>query len=258
MSGSPFGVLQRMLETEKRIPDPGASGAIVVDRDQGICALTTTGAETRTLANPADIGIRFSMCMEVDGGDCVVTVASAYDETGSTTITFNDTGDSIHLISVAEGARTYRWRVIGFDGVTGPTSILGGLTLTGALSGSSSIKSTSATAGVGYGTGAGGAVTQITSAATGVTLNKVTGQITTVALTTAAAAEERFTVTDSAVAATDTVVLGTTYNGGGLPMLSVVKIAAGAFDVVVTNVHATAALDAVMVINFTVIKGVAA
>lgn len=118
--------------------------------------------------------------------------------------------------------------------------------------------SNSATGGIGYATGAGGAVTQITSASTGVTLNKVTGQITTVALTTAAAAEERFTVTNSAVAATDVIVLGTTYNGAGTPMLSVVKIASGAFDVVVTNVHAANALDAVLVVNFAVIKGVAA
>ena len=120
------------------------------------------------------------------------------------------------------------------------------------------IKSSGATSGVGYATGAGGAVTQITSASTGVTLNKICGQITTVALTTAAAAEERFTVTNSAVAATDVVVLGTTYDGAGTPMLSVQKIAAGAFDVVITNVHATNALNALMVINFAVVKAVAA
>lgn len=119
-------------------------------------------------------------------------------------------------------------------------------------------KTTSATAGIGYATGAGGAVTQITSAATGVTLNKPVGQITTVALTTAAAAEERFTVTNSTVAATDIIALSTTYNGAGTPMLSVVNVTAGAFDVVITNVHATNALNALMVINFAVIKGVAA
>ena len=118
------------------------------------------------------------------------------------------------------------------------------------------VKSSSPTGGVGYATGAGGAVTQITSASTGVTLNKVTGQITTLALTTAAAAEERFTVTNSTVAATDTVVLGTTYDGAGTPMLSVQKIAAGAFDVVITNVHAANALNALMVINYCVVKGV--
>lgn len=118
-----------------------------------------------------------------------------------------------------------------------------------------SVASTYAT---GYATGAGGAVTQITNSATGVTLSKPCGQITTVALTTAAAAEERFTVTNTLVAATDVVVLSTTYNGGGTPMLSVVKMAAGAFDIVVTNVHAANAFDAVMVINFAVIKAVAA
>lgn len=111
---------------------------------------------------------------------------------------------------------------------------------------------------LGNATGAGGAVTQITTAATGVTLSKPCGQITTVALTTAAAAEERFTVTNTLVAATDVIVLSTTYAGAGTPMLSVVAVTAGTFDVVITNVHAANALNAVMVINFAVIKAVAA
>lgn len=115
-----------------------------------------------------------------------------------------------------------------------------------------------ATAGVGYSTGAGGAVTQITTIATGVTLNKVTGQITTVAATTAAAAEDTFTVTNSAVAATDVVLMGTTYAGAGTPLVFCKKVAAGSFDVTISNLHASAALDALLVINFAVIKGVAA
>lgn len=120
------------------------------------------------------------------------------------------------------------------------------------------LTSTVSTAANGYATGAGGAVTQITSASTGVTLSKPCGQITTVALTTAAAAEERFTVTNTLVAATDVIALSTTYNGAGTPMLSVVNVAAGAFDIVITNVHAANALNAVMVINFAVIKSVSA
>ena len=82
---------------------------------------------------------------------------------------------------------------------------------------------------VGYRTGAGGAVTQITSAATGVELNKACGQITTFALTTAGAAEEVFTVTNSEVAATDVVVVSTTYAGGGTPMVSTKGVAAGSW-----------------------------
>jgi hypothetical protein len=112
--------------------------------------------------------------------------------------------------------------------------------------------------GLGYGTGAGGAVTQITSAATGVTLNKFAGQITTVALTTAAAAEEEFTVTNSKVDANDVIALSTTYAGAGTPMLSVKGVAAGSFKVVITNVHAANALNALMVINFVVLKSAAA
>lgn len=110
--------------------------------------------------------------------------------------------------------------------------------------------------GIGYGTGIGGAVTQITSASTAVTLNKHCGQITTVALTTAAAAEERFTVNCSKVDANDVVVLSTTYNGAGTPMLSVCNTTLGTFDIVITNVHAANAFNAVMVINFAIIKSV--
>ena len=133
-----------------------------------------------------------------------------------------------------------------------------GITNTGAISATTTILSSGATSGIGYATGAGGAVTQITSSSTGVTLNTVCGQITTVALTTAAAAEERFTVTNSTVDANDVVAVSTTYNGAGTPILGVQKVAAGAFDITVTNVHAANAFDAVMVINFVVIKSVAA
>lgn len=117
---------------------------------------------------------------------------------------------------------------------------------------------TGPTAGLGYATGAGGAITQITSAATPVTLNKVCGKITTVALTTAAAAEEEFVVNNTNVVATDVIALSTTYAGAGTPVLSVKTVGAGVFTVVITNVHASNALNAVMVINFAVIKSVIA
>lgn len=112
--------------------------------------------------------------------------------------------------------------------------------------------------GLGYSTGAGGAVTQATSAATAVTLNKYCGQITTVALTTAAAAEEAFVVNNSKVDANDVVVVSTTYAGAGKPVVFVTNVGAGVFTVNISNVHASAALDALAVINFAIIKSVAA
>lgn len=120
------------------------------------------------------------------------------------------------------------------------------------------LQSTSPSIGIGYATGAGGAVTQITSSATAVTLNTVCGQITTVALTTAAAAEETFTVNNSQCLATDVVVVSTTYNGAGTPVVSVQAQAAGSFKINITNLHAANALNAVLVINFAIIRNVTA
>lgn len=123
---------------------------------------------------------------------------------------------------------------------------------------SAGLLSTSATQALGYNTGAGGAVTQGTNASTGVTLSKPCGQITTVALTTAAAAEEAFVVTNTLVDANDVIAVSTTYAGGGKPVVFVTNVGAGVFTVNISNVHASAALDAVLVINFAVIKSVAA
>ena len=121
------------------------------------------------------------------------------------------------------------------------------------------IVQTSATKLIGYGTGAGGAVTQATSRSTGVTLSKPTGQITTDATSLAAAAEATFTVTNTLVADTDVVVICS--SGGqtaGTSIPAVTAVAAGSFDITLTNLHASTADTGAMVINFVVIKGVAA
>ena len=110
------------------------------------------------------------------------------------------------------------------------------------------------TAGVGYGTGAGGAVTQLTSRTTGVTLNKTTGAITmfSAAGSTTAAT---FTVTNSTVAATDVIILNQK-SGTNLYDLLVTAVAAGSFNITFRSTSGTAT-DA-PVINFAVIKAVAA
>ena len=117
------------------------------------------------------------------------------------------------------------------------------------------VKAHDSTTGIGYGAGAGSTVTQITSSSTAVTINAVCGQITTVALTTAGAAEEAFVVNNSTVDANDVVVVSTTYAGAGKPIVFVTNQGAGVFTANITNVSASA-LDAVCVINFAVIKSV--
>lgn len=110
---------------------------------------------------------------------------------------------------------------------------------------------------MGYSTGAGGAVTQLVDATTAVTLDKPCGQITTVALTTAGAAEEVFVVNNALVDANDVIAVSTTYAGQGKPIVFVTNVGAGSFRINITNVSASA-LDAVLVINFVVIKAVVA
>lgn len=112
--------------------------------------------------------------------------------------------------------------------------------------------------GNGYATGAGGAVTQVTSKATGVTLNKVCGQITTHNASLAANTTVIFTVTDSAVAATD-VVRVTIGSGGtaGAYLVWVSATAAGSFNIAIRNITA-GALGEALVLNFAVTKAVAA
>lgn len=114
----------------------------------------------------------------------------------------------------------------------------------------------SAAGGLGYGTGSGGTVTQITSKATGVTLDKTNGQIITHNASLGAASEVSFTVTNSTVAATDNIIL-TKVSGGTATryQLYVGAVAAGSFVVSIRNVDSTAQSD-VITFNFAVIKSV--
>lgn len=116
------------------------------------------------------------------------------------------------------------------------------------------------TNGLGYVTGVGGAVTQETSVTTTVVLNKVCGQITTFSLALAAGVDTSFTLTNSTIAAGDVVVVSTKSYGGtadGIPVASVVATAAGSCIINIRNTGAVT-LDALAVINFAVIKAVAA
>jgi hypothetical protein len=126
------------------------------------------------------------------------------------------------------------------------------MTRAGATTFSGSARSTSATGGIGYATGAGGAVTQITSRTTGVTLNTVAGAIT---LFTAAgsATWQSFTVTNSAVAATDTIIVNQR-SGTDLYMISVTAVGAGSFRISFATTGGTT--SEAPVFNFSVIKAV--
>lgn len=110
--------------------------------------------------------------------------------------------------------------------------------------------------GVGYGTGSGGTVTQLTSKSTGVTLNKTNGQIVTSSSNMAAGATEIFTVTNSTVAATDTIIIHRASGGtNDRYRVGIDAVAAGSFVVVIQN-YSGGALAQALTLNFAVIKAV--
>lgn len=113
---------------------------------------------------------------------------------------------------------------------------------------------------LGYGTtsGVGGAVTQATSKATGVTLNKICGKITTHNEALAATTEVSFTVTNSTVVATDTIIIHRSSGGtAGAYSVEIDSVAAGSFVVTLRNKTAGSLSEAV-VLNFSILKAVAA
>lgn len=115
---------------------------------------------------------------------------------------------------------------------------------------------TSPTGAIGYGTGAGGTVTQLTSKSTTVTLNKPSGRITMNNSAFAAGASVFFAVNNNLVTTSDHIVLtmgGVTTNTN-YTVFPTFSVGNGIFYVMVKNIS-TGSLSEALVINFTVIKG---
>ena len=106
--------MQERANITNRIADPGNAGAIPVTKS-GHVEIVTAGAETRTLAVPTFVGQELLVVMKTDGGDGVITVAAAINQTGNNTITLNDAGDTVRLMGIKSGSNL-RWRVVVNDG----------------------------------------------------------------------------------------------------------------------------------------------
>ena len=132
------------------------------------------------------------------------------------------------------------------------------------MTGLGGVFSTSPSLGIGYATGAGGAVTQITSRATTVVTVPAAcmcGAITTDTSSLAAEVSAEFQVTNTAVAVGDVVVASIrSGTNGGNTAVTVSTVAAGSFKLRVSNNNAAGgtAETGAIIINFAVIKAVSA
>ena len=159
-----------------------------------------------------------------------------------------------NLVSVRGDVTTYTSDTNISARLTFATSAAGGVTATDRLVIDASGNVTVITAAkLGYGTGAGGTVTQATSKATPVTIDKPTGQITMNGAALGAGASETFLVNNSVVASTDTVVLASPAFGLSY-RIECSTVGAGLFYIRITNVTGGSLSEAVA-INFTVISG---
>jgi hypothetical protein len=112
-----------------------------------------------------------------------------------------------------------------------------------------------ATTGLGFYTGAGGVVEQLTDKSTAFTLNKMCGEITTSGAVLNAATIVSATWNNSLIAATDVVIIN--HKSGGTMGSYTINVACGAGTATLSIRNNTASpLSDTLVLNFVVIKGV--
>jgi uncharacterized protein YbjQ (UPF0145 family) len=105
---------------------------------------------------------------------------------------------------------------------------------------------------IGYAAVAQGAVTQLTSKSTGVTLNTSAGQITMNAASLGATTNVTFTLTNSTISAKDVLLLTVTNGTSGAYNAFVSSMGAGSATITLRNISAGALAEAV-VLNFAII-----
>lgn len=186
------------------------------------------------------------------------SVSGAFDAPAINGLHFGfDGGTTGRIIALENGVA---WRNLDIESATttfkSSGSTIGTITSAG-ISSTAAVTSSGATSGIGYATGAGGTITQATNKATAVTLNKVCGEITMNAAALAAGTIVAFALNNTAIAATDVLVLNhvTTGTRGAYSLNA--QCTAGGATIYVRN-NTAGSLSEAIVIRFAVIKGVTA
>ena len=218
----------------------GGTGAITLTgyvKGTGTAALTASA----TIPNTDISGL----------GTMSTQAASAVAITGGTI-----NGTTVGATTASTGAFTSLTSTSGgINGTVGATTPSSGAFTT--VTASTSVLSTGA-GGIGYATGAGVAVTQLTSrtTTTPTTGAKTTGAVTLFTTTAVVGTYFSFTVPNTAIAITDTVVV--TVRGATNTYVAFVSaiVAATSFNITMSSVSGVA--SDTPIVNFTIIKGVSA
>tara|TARA_Y100000114_G_scaffold45125_1_gene40787 strand:- start:7359 stop:9227 length:1869 start_codon:yes stop_codon:yes gene_type:complete len=161
--------------------------------------------------------------------------------------TFKDISSSALTVTTNNTITFNQERITSLDNATI------GATTPAAVTGTNVLASTT----LGYKAGSGGTVTQSSSKTTGVTLNKINGEIVMNGAALADDATAAFTLTNSTIAATDVVIVNVASVGtAGAYQVTVGAVAAGSCSISVLNVSGGSLSEAIK-LNFAVIKAVA-
>jgi hypothetical protein len=235
----------------------GASTASGARTNLGLGTISTQDSNNVTITGGSISGVSFSGSFT---GVTLISSTSFTTSNAATNLTITTNGitaggsdANVNIVLAPKGTGSVTSTKVGFTGGAIDGTTLGATT-------ASTVRGTTveATTSIGYPTGTGGAVTQATSRTTGVTLNKICGQITLFGPATIGGhSNQEFTLTNSFIEANDVVVVclksGIT---SGQYTVGTTAVSAGSCKISIQNVNNTASPSDTPVISFAVIKAV--
>ena len=215
----------------------------------GITAGTGIQVQGGPITTSGNITVVNTGVTRINSGSGITVTGS----NGNVTISTTSSGGTVQSVAVSSNALVVTGSPITQNGII-TVDLPSNLSITGNINSGGGIKSSNATIGIGYATGAGSTVTQGTSRTTAVVIAALSGAIT---LFSAAgtSAYTSFTVTNSTVAATDVIIVNQK-SGTDKYEVFVTAVGAGSFQITFSDVSGTTTEQPVF--NFAVIKGVTA
>lgn len=235
----------------------GASTASGARTNLGLGTISTQDSNNVTITGGSISGVSFSGSFT---GVTLISSTSFTTSNAATNLTITTNGitaggsdANVNIVLSPKGTGSVTSTKVGFTGGAIDGTTLGATT-------ASTVRGTTveATTSIGYPTGTGGAVTQATSRTTGVTLNKICGQITLFGPTTIGGHNsQEFTLTNSFITPNDIVVVciksGVTSSAY---TVGVTAVNSGSCKISIQNVNNSVTPSDTPVLSFAVIKAV--